>query len=541
MRRTVPSLLAAGFAAALCPVAHAADVTGPALKAPAAPVSTWTGFYAGVSLGGRWSDADWRTTGVAFPVGVGFSSVPDPSTALSPFDASTFRAGIYYGYNWQIGPSVLVGIESDLAWGNGRKTISGIPGTYGAVLGRANLAVLDSTQVREGFDGSSRLRAGYLFTPNLLGYLTAGVAAQAITVGATCSVAGPWCFADRSQSDSRTKVGWTVGGGVETRLSANWLARAEYRYADFGTVSSALFATSDSVTYDLRLRTHTAMVGLGYQFNRSIAESIAGSIETSAVAPAAVYKAPSAALAPSWSGAYAGASLGGRWSSTRWTTTAIEFGGGIGGGASEIPDPSTATPALDSATARAGGYAGYLWQVSRHWVVGTEGDLAWGNSRNAVAGVPGTFGTILGGIATSGFDSTSVKQGWDASLLTRIGYLVTPKVMIYGTGGAALQQISATVNCTAAAIWCGFDAANRLETHSRIKPGWTLGAGVEAALSGNWRVRGEYRYADFGTMHQAFFANSVDAISADIRVRTQTALVGLSYAFAGPLPLATGY
>jgi opacity protein-like surface antigen len=34
-----------------------------------------------------------------------------------------------------------------------------------------------------------------------------------------------------------TRVGWTVGGGVETEVSQNWKARLEYRYTDLGHFS----------------------------------------------------------------------------------------------------------------------------------------------------------------------------------------------------------------------------------------------------------------------------------------------------------------
>jgi outer membrane immunogenic protein len=66
---------------------------------------------------------------------------------------------------------------------------------------------------------------------------------------------------------SATRTGWTLGGGLEGQLIGNWLGRAEYRFADFGTASHTFFAgTVDQVTMSHTLKTHTFFVGLAYKF-----------------------------------------------------------------------------------------------------------------------------------------------------------------------------------------------------------------------------------------------------------------------------------
>jgi outer membrane immunogenic protein len=81
-----------------------------------------------------------------------------------------------------------------------------------------------------------------------------------------------------SISQSDTRIGWTIGGGAEWMLSPNWLVRAEYRYADFGTANftdvrtctgctpNGFQATPLVVSNALRVVTHTATVGLAYKF-----------------------------------------------------------------------------------------------------------------------------------------------------------------------------------------------------------------------------------------------------------------------------------
>jgi outer membrane immunogenic protein len=68
-----------------------------------------------------------------------------------------------------------------------------------------------------------------------------------------------------------------LGGGIEAMLGGNWLVRAEYRYADFGTINftdvrictGCTFPAQASplvVTNALRVTTQTATVGLAYKF-----------------------------------------------------------------------------------------------------------------------------------------------------------------------------------------------------------------------------------------------------------------------------------
>ncbi|MDR3468984.1 MAG: outer membrane beta-barrel protein [Xanthobacteraceae bacterium] len=259
-------LLAAALAVAITP-AHAADLA-PRLytKAPdVAAVDSWTGFYVGGELGGRWSGSTWTTTALEDPVSaIEFGRVPQGNPA--GFNPATVRAGGYAGYNWQFAPAWVVGLEGDLAWGDGSKSIAGIPGTWWPATSAATIA-LDSTSVRETWDGAIRARLGWLITPGLLLFGTGGVAWQDVSVTANCSVNGPWCVRDRSESFGKVMTGWTVGGGAEAKLAGNWLARIEYRYADFGSVSHEFFPqTVDSVFMRQSVRTQTVSVGFAHLF-----------------------------------------------------------------------------------------------------------------------------------------------------------------------------------------------------------------------------------------------------------------------------------
>src|SRR5204863_1359671 len=112
----------------------------------------------------------------------------------------------------------------------------------GALFFRTGLAA-DSFTVKTGWDASLRARAGYLVTPSVMIYTTGGPAWLRVTSTSICgtsviSSSGPSLFGPGTIAHSTTKLGATVGGGVEVRAWSRWVARAEYRYSDFGTVSN---------------------------------------------------------------------------------------------------------------------------------------------------------------------------------------------------------------------------------------------------------------------------------------------------------------
>jgi outer membrane immunogenic protein len=147
-------------------------------------------------------------------------------------------------------------------------------------------------------------------------------------------------------------------------------------------------------------------------------------------------------------------------------------------------------------------------------------------------GIPGAAGVIVPA-ARAGNDCVNMKEGWDAGIRGRLGYLVTPWVMVFGTGGVAWQRVKATLNCSAAGA-CGFNGVPAFSaTNSTVMTGYSVGGGVDVRLGGNWSARGEYRYADYGTWRNVLGNPAALAVTTDIRMRTHTALFGLAYTFMG--------
>jgi outer membrane immunogenic protein len=259
-------LLASVAAAAFCAApAVAADMPtkAPVYKAQPPMASTWTGFYTGVGIGARWMDSDWTTTAAFSPVGgpIGFTTDPN-----AKFSSTALRISGYAGYNWQIAPASVVGIEGDFGWANNKDRLaSRIPGLGGLNAG-------SFTDVKGSWDASIRARAGILINPTWLAYVTGGAAFQSIEAIATCPADTLVCnpvVGTQSFSNSKTQTGWTLGGGLEGMFMPNWLARIEYRYSDFGRFSFTAIPFSVSTfgaNANLSTITQTVTVGLAYKY-----------------------------------------------------------------------------------------------------------------------------------------------------------------------------------------------------------------------------------------------------------------------------------
>jgi outer membrane immunogenic protein len=249
--------------------------------------------------------------------------------------------------------------------------------------------------------------------------------------------------------------------------------------------------------------------------------------------PAPIYtKAPPLPPVYSWTGFYVGGEVGGEWGNTTWTTTSLV-------NPPLVVNVDSSSPAKFNPTSvRAGGYVGYNWQWAPQWLAGLEADLADANKTVNGVGIPGCAILCTAGFPGPGVDTSSVKMGWDASVRARLGYLITPSVLAYGTGGVAWQdvQVSATCQHSVPDPLCLFVAGNpsATATDSVVRTGWTVGAGIESLIGGHWLLRGEYRYSNFGTWSNVLnlsVPGSTTTVTDQLKISTQIATLGLAYKF----------
>jgi len=145
-----------------------------------------------------------------------------------------------------------------------------------------------------------------------------------------------------------------------------------------------------------------------------------------------------------------------------------------------------------------GGQVGYNWQIDR-FVLGGEADISWANLDGS-RGIPG--GTV------------SVQSDWLSTVRGRAG-VTFDRVLVYGTGGVAFTSLETSVAGT------GVTAASDKNTLT----GWTIGAGIEVALTENLSVKGEYLWVDFSD--EPYALGGPRAVPGDLD--GSYARVGLNY------------
>lgn len=247
--------------------AQAADLPprpAPTYKAPAAvplPVFSWTGFYIGGNVGGHWGTDKITTTtqsGGGFTV-AGAAAVDAASpTSLHP---EGIIGGVQAGYNWQVN-TYLLGLEADANWLSGKasRTLTGIP------VVAAGDFMTDSTEAT--FLATVRPRIGVVYDRALL-YATGGLAIGTVKTSDLFAGFGGTVF--KTTSNTTTRTGWTVGGGLEYAFANNWSAKLEYLFVDLGSfdtiIPSSALGAPDSTTVHHKYTDNIARVGLNYQFH----------------------------------------------------------------------------------------------------------------------------------------------------------------------------------------------------------------------------------------------------------------------------------
>jgi outer membrane immunogenic protein len=199
---------AALFAIVSAP-ASAADLPAraPITKAPVmAPVLyNWSGFYIGANGGGAWSDKCWTFVQVAplLPVSEGCHR------------ADGGMAGGQIGFNWQTGAFVW-GVELSGDW---------------ADLTGSNVSLffpLATNRTRVDALASLTGRIGYAWDAAML-YFKGGGAWASDKFDSRVTATGVLI-----DSVSKTRSGWTVGGGFEYGFTPNWSVAVEYMHYDMG-------------------------------------------------------------------------------------------------------------------------------------------------------------------------------------------------------------------------------------------------------------------------------------------------------------------
>ncbi|MGB4073976.1 outer membrane protein [Pseudomonas sp.] len=230
-----------------------------------------------------------------------------------------------------------------------------------------------------------------------------------------------------------------------------------------------------------------------------------------------------------WSGAYLGASLGGAEGDAD-AETRVSSGSPTDYFSATDPTQLAAMGEgnLSQWNASAGVFAGYGVQ---------SGDLYWGieaslNSLSFDESRSPSPETVLS-IPPEQFSlKQSVEADWQGTLRGRLGW-AQDQWLAYVTAGVAVTRVKLEAQY---ADTLGVDGRGQ-GSSEETKTGWVVGLGGEYALSERCSLRGEYLYADYGSLDTTFVASNpgFPGISSSMKhkvdFKTQTLSLGLAYRF----------
>jgi opacity protein-like surface antigen len=214
-------------------------VKAPIYKAPAAQaVYNWTGFYIGGYAGAAWGFTNW--------------TFADDGDTTNPRYAG-FLGGGEIGYNYQLGKWVF-GVEAGTGWTNAH---GARPCPNGFFF---------NCEMSLSWLSTATARVGYAFWDRLLVYVKGGAAVAQDRANLVCSTDSQPTIVPLvgcpSQSNSQTKVGWTVGWGSEFGLTPNVSVKSETMYFNLGTDRYSM----GGIFADIQRDGFISTVGLHFRF-----------------------------------------------------------------------------------------------------------------------------------------------------------------------------------------------------------------------------------------------------------------------------------
>ncbi|HXH45002.1 MAG TPA: outer membrane beta-barrel protein [Bradyrhizobium sp.] len=461
----------------------------------------WAGPYIGAYFGagraGETIAANNSSSSSITTVGTTTSTSTQSTSGRPVGDMTGSMVDLFAGYNWRAGNVVAGGqiegsVFSDVTLKTiGPQTFTSVATSNGAVTSTSSGSQTAANQAQQQLRSNVGVigRAGYLVTPNVLIYGLGGLALGHFT----------YADGDFSRSDANGKwvAGYTLGAGGEVKLTDNWSLRGEYRYAHYGfgrsessnftsTSQSAGFSSSsvsaDSTNRQINADFHTGKIGMVYRFGEGGPRS----------AMAALPGIPS----DHWAGPYLGAyfAAGAGRARQNFASTADSAQQNFNGAVlttNFVGNSATRGNAVgDTTGSMVDLFAGYNWRTGNIVAGGQiEGTLFSDVAFKMVGEQTSNTRQVLNGAVTTNVNQAAMQAGEqlrsNVGVIGRAGYLVTPKLMLYGLGGLALGHFTFP------------DPGDVNGPNGKWVAGYTAGAGAEFKLTQRWSLRGEYRYMHF--------------------------------------------
>jgi outer membrane immunogenic protein len=208
--------------------------------------------------------------------------------------------------------------------------------------------------------------------------------------------------------------------------------------------------------------------------------ALSGSAMAADLSRPPLYKAPAYEPAFSWTGTYVGGNLGGAWGTfglnpitTNNLTGVVTAPGGVSATNNSIIG---------------GLQVGYNWQVGQ-WVLGVEQDVQFTGLKQTMA-FTGPAGFFVAG------DAMSVKTDYLSATRAKLG-MAWDRYLLYVAGGLETGEFDVTSAYVSRGA--GGSPALGFTDSNKFHIGYTVGAGIDYAVTNNVSLGVEYRYFDVGT------------------------------------------
>jgi len=241
--------------------------------------------------------------------------------------------------------------------------------------------------------------------------------------------------------------------------------------------------------------------------------------------PVKARPAPPPVVAPSWTGCYLGGGGGyGMFNQKRDVIATLPNFSTLGAsGPNSVALGLVATPGAVVTPNETFGGEGWLATVQGgcdyqfatsgwgNWVIGAFADADWDGLR--------------GDRSLLGFNQGQEQMRWSWAVGARLGWVVTPYLLTYVSGGFTQAQFDGVnygtssinvLNLTTSQVSLGLATTGQgLQIGSRTQNGWFIGGGTEYALG--WLPglfwKNEYRYADYGNTTQNVICTVCTAVA----------------------------
>lgn len=237
------------------------------IAASAVAESPWSGSYVGIIAGPAWGTYDMKQSTVPG----GYIVTPESTAAVNQAGKQTmhpkgFEAGIEAGYNWQR-KNLLLGVETDLQGLNFSDSAQSAAIPYPT---HPEFAFNVGSFANNNWLLTLRPRIGFI-TNDCLVYATGGLGLTKINSN--------YYFTDEAEalisgSINTVKPGYTLGAGLEYKLTPRFSIKAEYIYVNFSSTNATTTGNNILVTnpdqifkYSERFNASFIRIGINYHLD----------------------------------------------------------------------------------------------------------------------------------------------------------------------------------------------------------------------------------------------------------------------------------